>query len=99
MFYYMVNVVYPTMINVFFSAAGDYKYQAILTLPSNLGLAFGAALLSAFGTRIGHWRWQLIISVTGMTLFGALLGLGTPSRKGYVNDSLCHDSMTNVSLA
>jgi len=70
------------MINVFFSTAGDYKYQAILTLPSNLGLAFGAAMLSAFGTQIGHWRWQLIISVSGMTLFGALLALGTPDRKG-----------------
>lgn len=82
MFYYMVNVVYPTMINVFYSAEGDYRYQAVLTLPSNLGLAFGAAMLSAFGTKVGHWRWQLIISVGGMVLFGALLSLGNPGNKG-----------------
>lgn len=78
----MINVVYPTMINVFYSTAGDYKYQAVLTLPSNLGLAFGAACLSAFGNKVGHWRWQLIISVSGMTLFGALLALGNPGNKG-----------------
>jgi hypothetical protein len=82
MFYYMVNVVYPTMINVFYSAEGDYRYQAVLTLPSNLGLAFGAAMLSAVGTKVGHWRWQLIISVGGMVLFGALLALGNPGNKG-----------------
>lgn len=84
MFYYMVNVVYPTMINVWYSTNGDYKYSAVLTLPGNLGLAFGAALLSAFGTKVGHWRWQLIISISGMVLFGALLALGNPGNKGSV---------------
>ena len=82
MFYYMVNVVYPTMINVWYTQPADYKYQAVLTLPGNLGLAFGAALLSAFGTKVGHWRWQLVISITGMVLFGALLGLGNPGNMG-----------------
>jgi hypothetical protein len=84
MFYYMVNVVYPTMINVWYTDPTDYKYQAVLTLPGNLGLAFGAALLSAFGTKVGHWRWQLVISVAGMVLFGALLALGNPGNMGYV---------------
>ncbi len=62
-----INIIYPTMINVFFSdATTDFKDQVILTLPANLGLCFGAALLSFFGTAIGHWRWQLTGSVTVM---------------------------------
>ena len=82
MFYYAVNVIYPTMINVFFSNEGDYKYQAVLTLPQNLGLAFGAIMLLAFGSKIGHWRWTLTGSVTILVIFGALMALGTPERKG-----------------
>lgn len=84
MFYYAINIIYPTMINVFFSAEGDYKYQAVLTLPSNLGLTFGAVLLTVFGSKIGHWRWTLTASVTIMVVFGALLAVGTPDRKGFV---------------
>jgi hypothetical protein len=73
------------MINVFFSDANtDFRYQVILTLPANLGLCLGAGLLSFFGTAIGHWRWQLTGSVAVMVVFGALLALGTPERKGLV---------------
>jgi hypothetical protein len=53
-----------------------------MTLPSNLGLVFGEILLICFGTKIGHWKWTLTGSVTIMVFFGALLGLGTPDRKG-----------------
>lgn len=85
MFYYAINVIYPTMINVFFTdATTSINDQVILTLPANLGLCLGAALLSFFGTKIGHWRWQLTGSVAVMVIFGALLGLGNPDRKGLV---------------
>jgi hypothetical protein len=70
------------MINVFFSTEGDFVYQAILTLPQNLGLTFGAVLLSTFGSKIRHWRWTLTGSVVIMVVFGALLALGNPERKG-----------------
>lgn len=53
-----------------------------MTLPSNIGLVFGEILLITFGTKIGHWKWTLTASVTIMVFFGALLGLGTPERKG-----------------
>ncbi|KAF4989817.1 hypothetical protein FDECE_14586 [Fusarium decemcellulare] len=84
-FYYSLNVVYPTMISVFFTdETTDFKYAIVLTLPQNLGLVFGAVLLTLFGTRIGHWRWTLTGSVTVMVVFGALLALGTPDRFGMV---------------
>lgn len=75
------------MINVWYSAEGDYKYQVVLTMSGNLGLATGAALLSAFGTKVGRWRCQLVISVAGMVLFGALLALGNPGNKGFVSST------------
>ncbi|EON98649.1 putative trichothecene efflux pump protein [Phaeoacremonium minimum UCRPA7] len=85
MFYYAINVIYPTMISVFFTnETTDFRYAVTLTLPANLGLVFGAVLLTLFGTKIGHWRWTLTGSVTIMVVFGALLALGTPTRKGLV---------------
>ncbi|KAF2492231.1 MFS general substrate transporter [Lophium mytilinum] len=83
MFYYAINVIYPTMIAVFFTnETTSFRYAIVLTLPQNLGLTFGAVLLTTFGTKIGHWKWTLTASVTTMVVFGALLGLGTPDRKG-----------------
>jgi hypothetical protein len=71
------------MISVFFTdATTDFKYAIVLTLPQNLGLTFGAVLLTTFGTMIGHWKWTLTGSVTILVVFGALLALGTPERKG-----------------
>lgn len=73
----------PTMVAVFFTnETTDFKYSIVLTLPQNLGLTFGAVLLTLFGSKIGHWRWTLTGSVAIMVVFGALLALGTPDRKG-----------------
>jgi Fungal trichothecene efflux pump (TRI12) len=75
--------VYPTQLAVFFTTeATTLKQTAIMSLPPNLGLVFGEILLMVFGTRVGHWKWALTGSVTIMVFFGALLGLGTPERKG-----------------
>ncbi|KAF1847133.1 MFS general substrate transporter [Cucurbitaria berberidis CBS 394.84] len=83
MFYYAVNIIYPTQIATLFTdATTDYKYRIVLGLPGNLGLCFGALLLTVFGHRIGHWKWTLTASVTVMVVFGALLALGNPQRKG-----------------
>jgi MFS family permease len=82
MFYYAINIIYPTQIAVFFTdATTDFRYAIALTLPQNLGLVFGALLLTLFGSKIGHWRWTLTGSVTVMVVFGALLALGNPQRK------------------
>ncbi|KAK3698295.1 hypothetical protein LTR37_017003 [Vermiconidia calcicola] len=82
MFYYAINVIYPTQIATLFTTPGtSFRYAILLTLPQNLGLVFGAVLLTAFGSMIGHWKWTLTGSVSIMVVFGALLALGTPERK------------------
>ncbi|KAK3704521.1 hypothetical protein LTR37_013804 [Vermiconidia calcicola] len=82
MFYYAINVIYPTQIATLFTTPGtSFRYAILLTLPQNLGLIFGAVLLTAFGSMIGHWKWTLTGSVSIMVVFGALLALGTPERK------------------
>ncbi|KAM5366556.1 hypothetical protein ACJZ2D_010453 [Fusarium nematophilum] len=82
-FFYCLNVVFPTMISVFFTDEHtDFRYAVVLTLPQNLGLVFGAVLLTCFGSWIGHWRWTLTGSVTVMVVFGALLSLVTPDQFG-----------------
>ncbi|KAI1319486.1 MFS general substrate transporter [Xylariaceae sp. FL0255] len=84
-FSYAINIIYPTMVNVFFTRAETpFRSQVLLTLPSNLGLMTGALLMTLLDNKIGHWRWTFIRSVTIMVVFGALLALGTPERKGLV---------------
>ncbi|KXL44413.1 hypothetical protein M433DRAFT_166556 [Acidomyces richmondensis BFW] len=83
MFYYGINVIYPTMINVFYiTATTSRSEQLLLSLPGNLGLVFGAMLLICFGNLFGHWKWTLVISWTGMTIWGGLMALVTPYNKG-----------------
>ncbi|CAK7207893.1 hypothetical protein SEUCBS139899_010708 [Sporothrix eucalyptigena] len=83
MFYYSINVIWPTMISVFYvDATTSRSEQLLLTLPANLGLVFGAMLLICFGNVIKHWKLTLITSWCGMTLFGGLMALCTPYNKG-----------------
>ncbi|CAM1502223.1 Fc.00g042070.m01.CDS01 [Cosmosporella sp. VM-42] len=83
MFYYGINIIYPTMINVFYlTPETSRSEELLLTLPGNLGLVFGACLLVGFGNLIGHWKWTLTASWCGMTLFGGLMALVTPTNKG-----------------
>lgn len=38
MFYYAVNIIYPTQVGVLFTdATTDYKYRIVLGLPGNIG--------------------------------------------------------------
>jgi hypothetical protein len=53
-----------------------------LTLPQNLGVAFGALLLSFFGSKIGYWKWTLTASLTLAVVFGAALAATSLDRKG-----------------
>lgn len=84
MYYYAINIIYGTMLAVFYDPTGSVREAVILTLPQNLGLTFGAVLLSVFGTKIGHWRWTLTGSVAIMVIFGAMLALGTPDNKNMI---------------
>jgi len=47
-----------------------------LTLsPPDAGLVFGAILLISFGNLVGHWKWSLVGSWIGMTIFGGLMAM------------------------
>jgi hypothetical protein len=63
---------------------GENLFSSKLLSPCLMlsGLCFGAALLTVFGSKIGYWKWTLTASVTVMVVFGALLALGNPERKG-----------------
>lgn len=66
MFYYGINVIYPTMINVFYITADTTRsQQLLLTLPGNIGLVFGAVCLICFGNLFGHWKWTLTAAWIG----------------------------------
>jgi hypothetical protein len=83
MFYYGINIIYPTMINTFYITPDTPRSEELLlTLPNNLGLVFGAILLSCFGNLVGHWKWSLTVSWVGLSIFGGLLALVTPFNKG-----------------
>ena len=83
MFYYGINIIYPTMVNVFYiNATTTRSEELLLTLPGNLGLVFGSCLLMGFGNLIGHWKWTLVGSWVGMSIFGGLLAMVTPYNKG-----------------
>lgn len=67
MFYYSVNIIWPTMVNVFYlTPTTSRSTEMLLTLPPNVGLVFGALCLMAFGNTIGHWKWTLVAMWTGM---------------------------------
>ncbi len=83
MFYYSSSILWPTMINVFYTNGGtDWKYGIVLSVIQGLAITLGALLLSAFGSKIRNWQWQLTGSVFVMVVFGGMLALATPEKKG-----------------
>ncbi len=83
MFYYGINVIYPTMVNVFYITPKTTRgEQLALSLPGNIGLVFGACLLIGLGDVFRHYKITLAISWSGMVLFGGLMALVTPYNKG-----------------
>lgn len=82
MFYYSSSIIWPQMINAWYVAPTDWRGQAILSLPQGIAITLGGILLSAFGSKIKHWQWQLTAAVTILVIFGSLLALATPDNKG-----------------
>ncbi|CAK7222167.1 hypothetical protein SBRCBS47491_004777 [Sporothrix bragantina] len=82
MYYYAANIMWPTMIAMFYVAPGaSINETLILTLPANLGLVGGAFLFAITGHHIKHWKLTLIISFTLAVLFGGLMAMVTPYNK------------------
>ncbi|KAF2673902.1 MFS general substrate transporter [Microthyrium microscopicum] len=79
MFYYSASIVWPTMINSWYTT--DWRTAAVLSLPQNVAVMGGGILLSVFGSKLKHWNWQLTAAVTQLVIFGSLLALATPDNK------------------
>ena len=83
MFYYSGAILWPTMINVFYTNGGsDWKYGVLLSTIQDFAITPGMVMLGVFSRKIKHWQWQLTGTVLIMVVFGALLALGTPNNKG-----------------
>ena len=83
MFYYSSSIIWPTMINAFYTQGGQpWQKAAYLSLPQGMAITGGAMGLTYFGSKIRHWQWQQTIAVTVMVIFGSLLALATPNNFG-----------------
>ena len=83
MFYYSSSILWPTMINVFYTNGGvDWRYGVLLSTVQGIAITTGGVALAVFGGMIKRWHWQLSGSVFIMVLFGVLLALGNPGNKG-----------------
>lgn len=83
MFYYANNITWPTMLGVYFTNATtpDNTVYWLATV-QGFGIFTGAMILSFFGRIFQHWKLQMTVSITIMTLFGALFATITPETKG-----------------
>lgn len=82
MFYYGVNITWPTMLSVYFTNATTPPHVVyLLSTVQGFGIFTGAMILSFGGKYFQHWKWQLGVPITGMTLFGGLLAYVTPERE------------------
>ena len=72
------------MDSFYIDATTPVSEQLLLTLPNSLPIPFGAMLLSVFGNKIGHWKWQMVISTFSLVLWGSLLALINPNNKGMI---------------
>ncbi len=86
MFYFGINIIYPTMATVLWSPPGtSVSTQLLLTLPSNLGLCAGVTILTIFGStfsRLMGFRWSVMAAIGLMIIFGGVMTLVTPFNKG-----------------
>ena len=82
MCYYSTNIIWPTMINLFYTTPTSPLSDAlVLTLPANIGLCFGAFCLALFGGYVKHWKTTLTVSFALTAIFGGLMALVTPTNK------------------
>jgi hypothetical protein len=82
MFYYANNITWPTMLGVYFTNATTPPHIVyLLATVQGFGIFTGAMILLFFGRSFQHWKWQMTISITMMTFFGAMFAYITPERE------------------
>ena len=83
MFYYANNITWPTMLGVYFTNATTPPHIVyLLATVQGFGIFTGAMLLVLFGRTLQHWKWQMTVSITIMTFFGAMFAYLTPAKEG-----------------
>lgn len=83
MFYYSSSIIWPTMINAFYTLGGQpWQRAAVLSLPQGIAITGGAVGLTFLGPIIKNYHWQQTAAVTCMVVFGSLLALATPTNMG-----------------
>lgn len=83
MFYFGTNIIWGTMVSVFWTTPTTPAHTVYwLATVQGFGILLGGLTLSFGGNYFQHWKWQMIISLTWMTLFGGLLAYITPERQG-----------------
>lgn len=81
-YYLGTNIVWGQIVNAIFSPGDPTSGLAMaLSVVQGLGMVTGGVLLSFLGQWIKHWKWQQLVVVTMMTLFGGLLALVSPDRR------------------
>lgn len=82
MYYFGINVLYPTMVAQLWTGPDTtMSTSLLLTLPGNLGLCAGIAILTVFGSTFSKWfgfRWAIVGALALMLIFGGLMTLVTP---------------------
>lgn len=82
MFYYGTNITWPTMVAVYFTNTETPLSRVYwLATVQGFGIFAGAMILSFGGKYFQHWKWQMGVPITGMTIFGGLLAVITPARE------------------
>jgi hypothetical protein len=70
------------MVGVYFTnAETPRKIVYMLATVQGFGIFTGAMILSFFGNWFGHWKWQMGIPITIMTVFGGALAAITPEMQ------------------
>ncbi|EXJ92463.1 hypothetical protein A1O3_01014 [Capronia epimyces CBS 606.96] len=81
-YYLGTNIVWGQIVNAIFSPGEPSSPLAMeLSIVQGFGMITGGVLLSTLGMWIKHWKWQQLVIVTIMTLFGGLMALASPDRK------------------
>jgi hypothetical protein len=82
MFYYGTNNIWGEMVSLYFANERTPSHIVYwLATVQGFGLLVGGLVLSFGGNYFQHWKWQIGVSITFMTLFGSMLAYVTPERE------------------
>lgn len=79
-YYLAINIIWGTMVGVLF--ATSTADAARLSLVQGFGFTAGVLAIALLGNRLGRWRTTMFCSALFATIFGGLLALSRPDRRG-----------------